>query len=366
MSGKTLIRKYRPLQLDDLIGQERIAATLKKAVQHDRVADAYLFAGNRGCGKTSSARILAMLLNCENVKDFKVCGKCHACTSIHSGLAMDVREVDAASNNGVEDARRLIEASSHGPQVLKRKVYIIDECHELTGRANNALLKVIEEPPSYLTFVFCTTEPDKMLPTVLSRCQKHEFRRIPSKTIALHLLELAKEEKINIANDAAYFLAQKAEGSMRDAIGYLDQIGTLAADKEITEVHARKLFGSADRIAILDMIKAMKNGNLPLVMDQVNDMVLSCARPMAIMKEVLKVFRDLMVIKASGGSVKNVDLPDHEIKKLMDVGEDLSLGGLVKLQLNLANVEEKMRYHVDDRGLMEAALIQSITFLKCK
>jgi DNA polymerase-3 subunit gamma/tau len=358
-----LPRKYRPIQLEHVVGQEHVVETLKKASVHSKFSQAYLFAGTRGCGKTSMARILATLVNCEDPKDGKTCGKCYACKAVPAGATLDIRELDGASNNSVEQARDLKDAASYSPHELKRKVYIIDECHMLTKAANNALLKVVEEPPSYLTFVFCTTEPWKILPTIISRCQRYNFKRINSKDIAKRLKLISKKEEINIDDDALFTIAKIARGSMRDAISCLEQIGTVGIDKHIKNESVERYYGVVDRKGILDMVKAIKANNIALILDQVNDMVMASADSREIMFEVAEVFRNIMVMKIQNNT-KLIDLPEAEIEELQKIGEGLTVSQLLKLAHLFADIEKKLTFNINERWVMEATLINCVASLR--
>ena len=233
-----LHHKYRPQRFDQLVGQEAIAATLGNALRSGRIAPAYLFSGPRGTGKTSSARILARSLNCLS-SDYPTpepCGSCELCTSIANGNALDVIEIDAASNTGVDNIRELIERSRFAPVQARWKVYVVDECHMLSTAAFNALLKTLEEPPPRVVFVLATTDPQRVLPTILSRCQRFDYRRIPLDALEQHLSWIAQEESIQITPEALHVVAQRAQGGLRDAESLLDQLSLLPGPVEPTAV----------------------------------------------------------------------------------------------------------------------------------
>lgn len=357
MSTIEFARKYRPTQLEEVVGQKRTSATLKQASLSNGFAQSYLFSGVRGVGKTTMARVLATLMTCENLKDGKVCGKCRACQGIHTGSSMDVKEIDGASNNGVDEARQLISSARYSPQELKRKVYIIDESHMLTTQANNALLKIVEEPPPYLSFIFCTTEPRKMLGTIISRCQRFNFSKIPSMDIAKRLKFISEKEGIEIEDKALFVLAKMARGSLRDGVVFLQQVGTVAAGKSLTEDNVQKYFGSVDRAGILNLLKCMISGNYPLIMDQVNDLMVACADCKEIMFEVSESFRNMQMIKIQGEKTKLVDLPDYEIQELKRISDGLDLNRIVKLAHLFSELAKKLEYHINERWIMEATLI---------
>ena len=226
MSYTVLARRYRSTTFDDVIGQDHVAQTLKRAIESGRIAHAYLFCGTRGVGKTSMARILAKALNCESSDQPTVtpCGKCNSCVAIARGDDMDVIEIDAASNRGIDNIRDLISNSQYRPTRSRFKIYIIDEVHGLSKDAFNALLKVLEEPPSHVKFILATTEPEKVLATILSRCQRYDFRNISTREIADHLNEICRSEKIKADADSLLLIAKAGAGSMRDALSLLDRM----------------------------------------------------------------------------------------------------------------------------------------------
>ena len=244
MSYTVLARKYRSANFDELVGQEHVANTLKRAIESGRIAHAYLFCGTRGTGKTSTARILAKALNCRktDAPTAEPCGKCDSCLAIARGDDMDVIEIDAASNTGVDNVREIIENAQYRPSRSRFKVYIIDEVHMLSKSAFNALLKTLEEPPSHVKFILATTEPEKVLPTILSRCQRYDFRSISSREIAAHLKEICKKEKISAEDDALALVAKAGAGSMRDALSLLDRLLSLG-DKKLGVKDVEQMLG---------------------------------------------------------------------------------------------------------------------------
>jgi DNA polymerase-3 subunit gamma/tau len=258
MSYTVLARKYRSSNFDELVGQEHIARTLKRAIESGRIAHAYLFCGTRGTGKTSTARILAKCLNCEKSDGptTEPCGKCGSCQGIARGDDIDCIEIDAASNTGVDNVREIIDNASYRPARARFKVYIIDEVHMLSKQAFNALLKILEEPPEHVKFILATTEPEKVLPTILSRCQRYDFRNIPTREIADHLKEITKKEKIKADEDALFLVAKAGAGSMRDSLSLLDRLLSVG-EKELTAEMIEQLLGLPKTQLVFDLAQSI-------------------------------------------------------------------------------------------------------------
>ena len=358
MGRESLYLKYRPFQLSDIVGQKYIVQTLKQASIDNSFVHTYLFGGIKGTGKTTSARILANLLTCENPVNGVLCGKCRACKSVQSGSSMDIIELDGANNRKVEDIRDLIDGAHWPPTELKRKVYTIDESHQLTSTAISALLKIVEEPPEYVTFIFCTTELDKIPDTILSRSQRFMFGRLSLKEVVGRLKFISEQENIKATEDALYALARMGRGSMRDSIGYLEQIATLASGKEINDKAVAKYFGMADRRGILNMLKSMNSANLSLLMDQVNDLVIANADIKNIVFEISELFRSIMVIKAKNGNFSLIELPEHEIQELMEIGDKIKFSNLYKLSRSFSTLEKEMDWGINKRWILESTLIK--------
>src|SRR5438477_4067858 len=263
MSYTVLARRYRSTTFDEVIGQDHVAQTLKKAIESGRVAHAYLFCGTRGTGKTSMARILAKALNCKNSDGPTVapCNKCDSCLAIARGDDMDVVEIDAASNTGVDNIRELIENSQYRPARSRFKVYIIDEVHMLSKSAFNALLKTLEEPPEHVKFILATTEPEKVLATILSRCQRYDFRNIPTREIAAHLAGICKQEKIAADEDVLLLVAKAGAGSMRDSLSLLDRLLSIG-EKKLTAEGIEEMLGLPKSQAIFELVKVIGDGKV--------------------------------------------------------------------------------------------------------
>src|SRR3954451_25452924 len=263
MAYTVLARKYRSQTFDEVVGQDHVAKTLKRAIESGRIAHAFLFCGTRGTGKTSTARILAKALNCEasDKPTTEPCGKCESCKAIARGDDIDVIEIDAASNTGVDNIRELIENSQYRPARSRFKVYIIDEVHMLSKSAFNALLKTLEEPPSHVKFILATTEPEKVLATILSRCQRYDFRNISSREIADHLKAICKQEKIKADDDALLLVAKAGAGSMRDALSLLDRLLSVG-EKSLNIEMIEQMLGMPQTQVIFDLAESIGEGDV--------------------------------------------------------------------------------------------------------
>src|SRR5215472_14064418 len=271
MAYQVIARKYRPQRFGDVVGQEHVTQTLSHAIEQKRIAHAYLFCGPRGTGKTTIARIFAKCLNATNGPRVHFDDKDPRCQEIAEGRSMDVLEIDGASNNGVEQVRELRETCKYVPASSRFKIYIIDEVHMLSTAAFNALLKTLEEPPEHVKFMFATTDPEKVLPTILSRCQRFDLRRIPSALISKHLTKIAKEEKVKVQPEALYAIARGAEGAMRDAESALDQLISFCGDK-IEEEDVLSMFGLAAESQILNLAKAVLAGDIQTALTELNQL----------------------------------------------------------------------------------------------
>ena len=295
---EALYRKYRPKTFDDVVGQEAITGTLKAQVRTGRLSHAYLFIGTRGTGKTTCARILAKAVNCEHPVDGNPCNQCAACRGIEDGSIMDVVELDAASNNGVDDVRMLRDEAIFSPTTVKKRVYIIDEVHMLSKPAFNALLKILEEPPEHLMFILATTELNKVLPTILSRCQRHSFRRLGSEVVAKRLAWVAEQEHIRLEPDAARLLGRLADGSMRDGLSLLDQCSAAEAVDTRAVLEAMGLAGSYRTGALLERIAA---GDTEAALEQFGALWRDGKEPSALLSELAGLMRDALLLRLAPG-----------------------------------------------------------------
>ncbi|MFB2878633.1 DNA polymerase III subunit gamma/tau [Floridanema aerugineum] len=299
MSYEPLHHKYRPQTFAHLVGQEAIATTLTNAIQQDRIAPAYLFTGPRGTGKTSSARIFAKSLNClsSNVPTESPCGKCDVCITIAKGSSLDVIEIDAASNTGVDNIREIIERSQFAPVQCRYKVYIIDEVHMLSTAAFNALLKTLEEPPDRVIFVLATTDPQRVLPTIISRCQRFDFRRIPLQEMVEHLWQIASKEKINITKEAVTLIAQVAQGGLRDGESLLDQLSLFPG--EVTVEAVWDLVGAVPERDLMEMLEAIATDESTKVLEIARRLMDRGREPLIVLQNLASFYRDLLIAKSA-------------------------------------------------------------------
>ena len=297
MSYVVLARKYRPQSFDSMTGQEHIVRTLTNAIAQGRVAHAYLFCGPRGVGKTTAARVLARALNCEHGPTANPCGVCQACRDIAAGVSLDVSEIDGASNNGVEDVRQIRERVTYLPQRERHKIYIIDEVHMLTTQAFNALLKTLEEPPEHVKFIFATTEPQKLPDTILSRCQRHNFRRIPAAAMAARLNEILGLENAHLSDRAVSLIVRQSEGGMRDALSMLDMVlsacGSTPSDEEVAEA-----LGAIDRHAAQALCSALLKRDAAAMLAQVEALHCRGVDFKRLFEELALQFRNLLVARS--------------------------------------------------------------------
>ena len=292
-----LYRKYRPQTFHDLIGQENIVHALSNAISMNRIAHAYLLCGPRGTGKTSSARILAKSLNCKDGPTLTPCGKCPACLDIMNSIPVDVIEIDAASNRSVEDTQAILEKIQYVPVNGRYKIYVIDEVHMLSNHAFNALLKTLEEPPENVIFILATTEPHKVLDTIISRCQRFDFRRITTDDIVKRLEYISKEENINISKEALYAIAKNAQGGMRDALALLDQISVLGANKQIDVSDVNEILGKISYEKLQEIAECILEADCSKSIELIDNVYSKGNEPVQIVTNLIQYFRDVMIVK---------------------------------------------------------------------
>ncbi|MBU1870446.1 MAG: DNA polymerase III subunit gamma/tau [Candidatus Omnitrophica bacterium] len=316
--------KWRPKNFDEIIGQPQISTSLKSAIQQNKLANAYLFAGPRGVGKTSTARILAKSLNCKEGLSANPCSKCSSCLEIAEGRSLDVMEIDGASNRGIDEIRTLRENVKFAPVSGKFKVYIIDEVHQITADGFNALLKTLEEPPPYVKFIFATTHPNKVLPTILSRCQRFDFRRISVMEIASQLERIVKSEKIDVDKEVLLTIARSSDGSLRDAESVLDQLASFSKGK-ISLNDVISVLGLVEQEALFSLTDKMIQRDPRGALDLLNQIIDEGKDIGVLLNNLIEHFRNLMIAKVTKADAKLIDLPQEICEKLLKQSEALSL-----------------------------------------
>ena len=360
MSYLVLARKWRPQVFEEVVGQRPITQTLQNAISQDRVAHAFLFTGTRGVGKTSTARILAKALNCEVGPNINPCNQCTTCHEISSGSSMDVIEIDGASNRGIDEIRELRENVRYTPAKSRYKIYIIDEVHMLTREAFNALLKTLEEPPPHIIFVFATTEPHKIPATILSRCQRYDFKRIPLKEIIGSLRRIVEEEKVQISQRGLFSIAQESEGSLRDAQSLLDQVISYGG-KDIREEDIAEVLGLIDRKILYDTIEAIASRNSERCMEIVESVYHYGYDLQHFCRELLQYFRNLILMKVSQQPEGFIELPEEECGILKKQAERFQFDQLNHLFNILLKGEEEIAQSTFPRIMLEMTLIRMAT-----
>jgi DNA polymerase-3 subunit gamma/tau len=359
MAYTVLARKYRSQTFDDVIGQDPIAQTLKNAIKTDRVAHAYLFAGTRGVGKTTMARVLAKALNCLAVDEptTKPCCKCNSCVAINIGEDIDVIEIDGASNNRVDEIRELRENAIYRPARSRFKIYIIDEVHMLTISAFNALLKTLEEPPSHIKFIFATTEPNKVILTIQSRCQRFDFSNIGPASIAGQLKFILEQEKIKYEEDLVLPLAKMANGSMRDALSLLDRLISTGIEPLSSRL-LEEFLGCPNSEKIWNLIGQIGDSDPAGTLAAIEDLISTGISEVQVVDSLIDYMRDLMVVKSTGPESKLVILTDQQRKRAGELAEKFDIAGLV---YNISTLE-KLRWAIKNsdtsRALLEASLLR--------
>ena len=359
MSYQVIARKYRPQRFADVVGQEHVTRTLSNAIEQKRIAHAYLFCGPRGTGKTTIARIFAKCLNCTGGPKMDFDDADPRCKEIAEGRSLDVLEIDGASNNGVEQVRELRETCKYAPANSPFKIYIIDEVHMLSTAAFNALLKTLEEPPAHVKFMFATTEPEKVLPTILSRCQRFDLRRIPSALIVKHLTHIAKLEKVKIDEAALYAIARGAAGGMRDAESTLDQLISFCGGK-IEEPDVLSMFGLTAQGQLLELSRAVLKGEIENALRQLNDLAQNGKDLARLLSDLLNHFRNLLIFQVSRGDLNMLEVSEAEATALREQSAAVNADALTRILEVLTDAEIRLRDAASKKILIEVALLKTI------
>ncbi|MDB5358337.1 MAG: dnaX 2 [Phycisphaerales bacterium] len=359
MSYTVLARRYRSGTFDEVIGQDHVAQTLKKAIESGRVAHAYLFCGTRGVGKTSMARILAKALNCERASapTAEPCNQCNSCVAIARGDDIDVIEIDAASNRGIDNIRELISNAQFRPARARFKIYIIDEVHGLTKDAFNALLKVLEEPPSHVKFILATTEAEKVLPTILSRCQRYDFRNIPTREIAGHLADICKQEKIKADEDALLLVAKAGAGSMRDSLSLLDRLLSVG-EKHLTADMIEQLLGLPKSQLLFDLAEAIGSGDVKGALGQADAIITGGLSADSLIAALVDHLRNLLILRTCGPDSTLVEVPGLAMKDLEAQAAKFDAVALTQDITILEELRRTMRQLQGGRALLDATLVR--------
>ncbi|MGZ4964365.1 MAG: DNA polymerase III subunit gamma/tau, partial [Limisphaerales bacterium] len=359
MSYQVIARKYRPQRFEDVVGQEHVSQTLANAIKQNRIAHAYVFVGPRGTGKTTIARIFAKCLNATGGPRVDFPEDDPKAKEIAEGRSLDVLEIDGASNRGIDEIRDLRETVKYAPASSKFKIYIIDEVHMLTKEAFNALLKTLEEPPAHVKFMFATTEPDKVLPTILSRCQRFDLRRIPSALIVKHLGEISKKEGVKIDEPALLAIARGADGGMRDAESTLDQLISFCGN-EIAEADVLSMFGLAAQSQIIALTDAILGGNAEDALRQLNDLAQQGKDIGRLVTELLGHFRNLLIFQVSKGDMRLVEASESEAASLKQQSSVLTADALTRMLDILTDCEGSLRDTTSKKILVEISVLKMI------
>jgi DNA polymerase-3 subunit gamma/tau len=357
-SYEVLARKYRPQSFSELTGQEHVSRTLQNAIDSGRVAHAFLFTGARGVGKTSTARILARTLNCELGVNHEPCNNCPHCKEITKGTSTDVFEIDGASNARVEEIRDLLETSKYLPSHSRYKIFIIDEVHMLSNSAFNALLKTLEEPPEHVKFIFATTEPHKLPVTILSRCQRFDFKRVPVAKIITRLREIADREKVIISDSALTLIARKGDGSMRDSLTAFDQVLAFC-DSSVSDEDVATLIGAVDPRLLADISAAVFSGDTQAVLAGVKRVDMVGYNMRQFCQDLIEHFRNLLVIRSVKKPEEILDLADAELEELRQQAAGFTAQDIQRRLTLLIKADGEMAYASFQRLILEMALLKA-------
>ena len=354
---KALYRVYRPKTFGDVVGQEHIVKTLKNQIKNNNIGHAYLFSGTRGTGKTSTAKIFARAVNCLNPINEEPCNECEICIDTLNDNIMDIVEIDAASNNSVDDIRELRESVKYTPSKAKYKVYIIDEVHMLSQGAFNALLKTLEEPPSYVIFILATTEPHKIPATILSRCQRFDFKRVSSKDIASRMSYICKKENIEAEEKALSLIARNSQGALRDALSILDQCISFGNEKiEYNDVI--ELLGTVNIDELFELSQSIIDENTKKSLEILNEFIIWGKDIRNLINDLIDHFRNLMVCKVSKDLDEIISLPEESIERLKEQSQNVNINDLIRILNILSETQDSMKSSSNTRILAEATIMK--------
>lgn len=361
MSYQALYRKWRPTAFSDVKGQDHIVTTLRNQIKSDRIGHAYLFCGTRGTGKTTIAKIFAKAVNCEHPIDGNPCGECPACKAIAAGTSMNVIEIDAASNNGVDNIREIRDEVQYSPTEGKYKVYIIDEVHMLSIGAFNALLKTLEEPPSYVIFILATTEAHKIPITILSRCQRYDFHRISIETISDRLSELMKAENINVEERAIRYIAKAADGSMRDALSLIDQCIAFYLGQDLKYENVLEVLGAVDTAVFENMLALIMSSDAAGCMQLIEQLIMQGRELGQFVNDFIWYLRNLLLVKTTDDESKLADIIDVSEDSLAQLKADSSKideGTLMRYIRVLSDLSNELKFSTQKRIKLEVTIIK--------
>ncbi len=359
MTNLALYREYRPVTFDDVIGQEHIVKTLKNQIKNNAISHAYLFCGTRGIGKTSTARIFAKAINCENNQDGSPCLKCKTCENLNNPSNLDIIEIDAASNNRVDEIRDLRDKVKYPPVNGKYKVYIVDEVHMLTDSAYNALLKTLEEPPSHAIFILCTTEVHKLPKTILSRCMRFDFRLVSCDDLEKLLVKIFNDKNISYEQEALRLIASRGEGSVRDTLSLADLCASFC-NKNITYKGCLEALGSSSIDSLDDITDSLIENNGEKLLTSLNNISLSGKNFTIFTKELINHFKTLLTIKTVQNSQKLLMLPEDVYSKLLKRANAFSNSELLMFMTKLTSIETQLKFSIDAQTLVEITLLDML------
>ena len=354
---KALYRVYRPKTFGDVVGQEHIVKTLKNQIKNNNIGHAYLFSGTRGTGKTSTAKIFARAVNCLNPINEEPCNECEICIDTLNDNIMDIVEIDAASNNSVDDIRELRESVKYTPSKAKYKVYIIDEVHMLSQGAFNALLKTLEEPPSYVIFILATTEPHKIPATILSRCQRFDFKRVSSKDIASRMSYICKKENIEAEEKALSLIARNSQGALRDALSILDQCMSFGNEK-IEHNDVIELLGTVNIDELFELSQSIIDENTKKSLEILNEFIIWGKDIRNLINDLIDHFRNLMVCKVSKDLDEIISLPEESIERLKEQSQNVNINDLIRILNILSETQDSMKSSSNTRILAEVTIMK--------